>query len=358
MPAPAYALADYDFELPDGLVAQQPAAERDRSRLMVVRRGAGRLDHRRFDELPGLLAPGDLLVVNDTAVVPARLRGRKETGGRVEVLLLDYAEGVRERASRGGFQCPCLVRASRRPAVGSRLRFDGGLEAVVVAFRGDLPILRFSAEGDVEDAIARVGEPPLPPYIRRDPGGGPTDRDTLAYQTVYAARKGAVAAPTAGLHFTEGLFGRLAAAGVETAFVTLHVGYGTFMPVRATDIRDHTLHSEWCAVPPETAQAVNRAKAEGRRVVAVGSTSTRTLENATDDDGRVRTGSGPNGLFIYPGYTFRTVDALITNFHLPRSTLILLVSAFAGRETVLAAYREAVERQYRFYSYGDAMLIL
>jgi S-adenosylmethionine:tRNA ribosyltransferase-isomerase len=352
-----FALDDYAYALPDALIAQHPAAERDRSRLMVLDRAGGGLAHRHFHELPEILDPGDLLVLNDTRVVPARLTGRKVSGGRVEVLLLDFA-GARERAAETGrFESLCLVRASRRPRPGERLHFAASLTAEVLGEEGHGLRLRFSAEGDAAEALLRQGQMPLPPYIRRDdPRSSPCD-DERAYQTVYAARAGAVAAPTAGLHFSRDLLERLARRGVRTATITLHVGYGTFLPVRVQDIREHRMHAEHFRIPSEAAAAVNAARREGRRVIAVGTTCVRSLEFAAAPDGRLTAAEGANDLFIYPGYRFRVVDAMITNFHLPRSTLLMLAAAFAGRETILAAYGDAVARGYRFFSYGDAMLI-
>ncbi|MFZ7125063.1 MAG: tRNA preQ1(34) S-adenosylmethionine ribosyltransferase-isomerase QueA [Desulfobacterales bacterium] len=353
-----FSINDYDYPLPEHLIAQHPVAGRDRSRLLVVDRRSGRLQHRRFDALTELLSPGDVLVVNNTEVVPARLYGRKATGGRVEVLILDYTEGLKRYRTAGRFVSPCLIRASKRPRVGSRIRFDSDFHAEVIDSCEDLHTLRFECTGDVEAAISRMGCPPLPPYIRRDPDSPERRRDVDNYQTVYACVKGAIAAPTAGLHFTAPLLEELRAAGIEVATVTLHVGYGTFLPVRVDDIREHRMHGERFDLPPETVAAVDRARDAGRRVVAVGTTSVRTLENAVDPNGRLTAGRGENHLFIYPGYEFRAVDAMITNFHLPKSTLLMLVSAFAGMETIRSAYAEAIRNEYRFFSYGDAMLIL
>ena len=342
-----YHLDDYDYELPAGLIAQEPAAERDRSRLLRLDRATGATAHGRFSDVADLLAPGDVLVRNDTRVIAGRLLGRKTTGGQVEVLILDYAQGV----ARGEFTC--LVRASKRPRPGSRLLFDAGVAARVSAVQERTCTLAFEPADRFEALLERIGHVPLPPYIRRRDAAA----DRRAYQTVYAARKGAIAAPTAGLHFTRELLARLVARGVRIVDLTLHVGYGTFLPVQVADIRQHRMHAEWFSLSPESAEAVNRARDGGHRVVAVGTTSVRTLEFCARSDGRLAPRSGACDLFIYPGYTFRAVDAMITNFHLPKSTLLMLVSAFAGREKVLAAYAEAVRHQYRFYSYGDAMLI-
>lgn len=348
-----YSLGDYDYELPTDRIAQQPAERRDRSRLLKLDRATGAVSHDRFDRLPHFLSAGDVLVVNDTAVIKARLLGRKESGGRVEVLLLDFAGGRHSGDSRR-FTCECLVKSSKPPRTGTRFIFGGGLSGQVVAVGDRSCQVEFSGDGDFDAALDRVGHVPLPPYIRR--ADEPADR--AAYQTVYASARGAVAAPTAGLHFTPELLGGLRAMGVVIAPITLHVGYGTFAPVRVLDIREHRMHAERFSIPAETAAAVLAARHNGQRVVAVGTTAVRTLEFAAEAQGRLTAGSGTCDLFIYPGFRFKAVDAMITNFHLPKSTLLMLVSAFAGREPVLAAYREAVAERYRFYSYGDAMLIL
>ena len=346
-----FSLDDYDYELPPERIAQTPADRRDGSRLMRLDRRTGALAHHRFDALAELLEPGDALVVNDTAVVPARLLGRKDSGGRVEVFLIDYADGT--RSAGGGFACECLVRSSKPTRAGVRIRFEGGLTGTVVRAEGGSCRVEFAADGDFDAVLDRVGHVPLPPYIRRPDRAA--DRST--YQTVYAAVRGAVAAPTAGLHFTPELIARLRGRGVRVLPITLHVGYGTFAPVRVADIRAHRMHAERFAIPAGTAEGIAAARTAGGRVVAVGTTVVRTLEDAADEQGRIRPGTGSCELFIHPGYRFKVVDAMVTNFHLPRSTLLMLVSAFAGREPVLAAYREAVGAGYRFFSYGDAMLI-
>jgi S-adenosylmethionine:tRNA ribosyltransferase-isomerase len=349
---PMYSLADYDYDLPDELVAQVPSERRDRSRLLRLERSTGRVSHHRFDEIAGRFSAGDVLVVNDTAVVKARLLGQKETGGRVEVFLLDYAGGSRLSDPRR-FACECLVKSSKPSRPGTRFIFPAGLSGRVVAAGDGTCRVEFSGDEDFDALLDRVGHVPLPPYIRR----ADAPQDQRAYQTVYAAVRGAVAAPTAGLHFTPGLLQRLRDLGVVIAPITLHVGYGTFAPVRAADIREHRMHAERFAIPEATAAAVHAARISGRRVVAVGTTAVRTLEFAADAQGRIAAGRGTCDLFIYPGFRFKAVDAVITNFHLPKSTLLMLVSAFAGRENILNAYREAACERYRFYSYGDAMLI-
>jgi S-adenosylmethionine:tRNA ribosyltransferase-isomerase len=343
-----YSLNDYDYALPEKLIAQQPAARRDQSRLLRLSRATGQVAHGRFGDFVEMLSAGDVLVRNNTRVIPGRLLGRKETGGQVEALILDFAQG----AARKVFTC--LVKASKRPRIGARLVFDAGLTATVTALQERTCSLAFEGPADFEQVLERIGHVPLPPYIRR----GDTVADQSTYQTVYASQKGAIAAPTAGLHFTPELLAGLEARGVAIADVTLHVGYGTFLPVEAEDIRDHRMHAEWFSLSAETAEAVNRARRSGSRVVAVGTTCVRTLEYCADDQGRLSARSGECDLFIYPGYSYKIVDAMITNFHLPKSTLLMLVSAFAGRENVLAAYADAVRMGYRFYSYGDAMLII
>ena len=347
-----HSIDDYDYELPEALIAQTPAEKRDQARLLHVNRKTGAVSHLPFDEIAGLLGPAALLVVNNTKVIPARLYGQKTTGGKVEILIVNYPEAAARQAN-GRFACECLIRASKAPKPGTKLEFGPELSAIVKAYQDNKFLVEFTADTAFEEILERQGEVPLPPYIRR-PG---TESDRQTYQTVYAERKGAVAAPTAGFHFTEGLLDRIRQNGIEIAPITLHVSYGTFMPVRARDIRNHQMHSETYHIPEDTADAVNRAKAEGRRIVAVGTTSVRTLEYAADAAGRLQPHTGSCNLFIYPGYRFKAVEAMITNFHLPRSTLLMLVSAFAGREHILAAYQEAIAREYRFYSYGDAMLI-
>ncbi len=346
-----FSLADYAYELPSGLIAKKPAQQRERSRLLVLDRQADRISHERFDRIAELLTPSDLLVVNNTQVIPGRLLGKKATGGRVEVLILNFAQALSRK--NGAPVCRCLVKASKPAGPGTRFFFDGAMEAEVLDFSDGEYRIRFDCDGDFQQTLYRIGKVPLPPYIRRPEQA----EDRQRYQTVYASQKGAIAAPTAGLHFSEALLERLSQRGIGRAELTLHVGYGTFVPVRVDDIREHRIHSESFYIPPETAAAVNQARSRGGRVVAVGTTSVRTLEYASDENGTLRAGSGDCDLFIYPGYRFKLVDAMITNFHLPRSTLLMLVSAFAGRERILAAYQEAISQNYRFYSYGDAMWI-
>ncbi|MCE8010004.1 tRNA preQ1(34) S-adenosylmethionine ribosyltransferase-isomerase QueA [Billgrantia desiderata] len=338
--------ADFHYELPEELIARYPSERRSDCRLLCVDGESGELAHRRFTDLLELLEPGDLLVFNDTRVIPARLHGHKASGGKVEMLLerpLDAHRGLAH------------IRSSKSPKPGTELIFEGDVRAVVEGRREALFELRFLGETPLIELLERHGHMPLPPYIDR--ADELADRDR--YQTVYARRDGAVAAPTAGLHFDEPLLERLAAKGVESAFVTLHVGAGTFQPVRADDIREHKMHSEWIEVNEAACAKVRAAQAAGRRVIAVGTTSVRCLESACakSADGAIAPYSGETDIYIYPGYEWRCVDNLITNFHLPESTLLMLVSSFAGYETIMAAYREAVAERYAFFSYGDAMLL-
>jgi S-adenosylmethionine:tRNA ribosyltransferase-isomerase len=334
---------DFDYHLPPRLIAQEPAAERDRSRLLVLDRALGSIEHRCFHDLPALLRRGDLLVANRSRVIPARLFGRKESGGRVELLLVRMREP----------DCwVAMARPSKRLHPGDHLVFEDGLRAEILEQTGPGEwLVRFEALGDVAAAVRVAGRVPLPPYIVM------TSIPSERYQTVYADVDGSVAAPTAGLHFTPELLARLEVAGMDMRYVTLHVGPGTFRPVTAARVEDHRMDAEWGDVPEDVAAAINASRACGGRVVAVGTTTTRLLESAWAD-GEVRPFSGETQRFIFPGYAFRAIDALITNFHLPRSTLLMLVSAFAGYERITAAYREAIACSYRFYSFGDAMLIL
>ncbi len=351
---------DFDFDLPDASIAQDPPPERGGSRLLVLHR-AGGLEHTTFANLAERLVPGDLLVVNNTRVFPARLLGRRvPSGGAVECLLLARAPNPESRIPNPEMW-DALVHPGQKLKPGAQMvferddvRIDG--EVVAMHFQGRRTIrLRTDPPGGLADAIDRVGHTPLPPYIKRDDAASDKDR----YQTVYARERGSVAAPTAGLHFTAVQLDALAARGVERIEVTLHVGYGTFKPVRADRVEDHVVDPEHFSVTPDAAAALTRARREKRRIIAVGTTSVRTLESLTiNADGEVAAASGETPLFIRPGHRFQLVDGMITNFHLPRSSLLMLVSALAGRERVLAAYREAVQKGYRFYSYGDAMLIL
>jgi S-adenosylmethionine:tRNA ribosyltransferase-isomerase len=346
-------LSDFDYELPERLIAQEPLPRRDASRLMVLEGTSGRIIHRHFADLPSLLHPQDLLVLNDTRVVPARLRGSKPTGGKVDVLLLERIGGTdREPVHR------CLMDASKPARAGTRIEFRDGLAARVLARAGEGYEIALEAPGVVPlDAFQRIGSLPLPPYVRRSDGDPREALDRERYQTVYAEHPGAFAAPTAGLHFTLPLLAEISSRGVRIERLTLHVGPGTFLPVRVENIEDHRMHEEAYDLPAAAAEAVRETRRAGGRVIAVGTTVVRTLEAAAEPGGTVRAGAGRCDLFIRPGHAFRVVDAIVTNFHLPRSTLLMLVSAFAGRERVLAAYAEAARNEYRFYSYGDAMFL-
>lgn len=350
-------LSSYSYHLPPQCIAQSPADRRDSSRLLVLDRDDGAMRHQRFADITELFAAGDMLVVNDTKVFPARLLGSKDSGGKVEAFLLRYPEVVDE--ARGVAVAEALIKASKRPRAGTKL-FLGGLPAAEVEEDlGDGKVrlrLEFPPAKGLAATLEEAGRVPLPPYIERPDGC--TDTDRLRYQTVYAERPGAVAAPTAGLHFTEDLLERISKRGVAIGRITLHVGYGTFAPVREEDITRHRLHEEYCVVGEDTAAMVNRTKRQGGRVWAVGTTSVRTLEFAARGDGRVKAVADWCGLYIYPGFTFQVVDHLVTNFHLPDSSLMFLVAALCGRETLLSCYRTAIEEGYRFFSYGDAMAII
>ena len=337
--------SDFSFDLPEELIAQTPLQRRDGSRLMHLDPRTGAIEHRHFYELPEYLREGDCLVVNDTRVLPARLLGTRKSGGSVELLLLrDLGDGRWE----------CLSRPGRKTKPGTELSFGNGeLTATVEAVaEGGNRIVQFHYEGIFLEVLERLGKMPLPPYIKEEL------QDAERYQTVYSRELGSAAAPTAGLHFTPELLDRIRAMGVSVCSITLHVGLGTFRPVKEEEIEDHAMHSEYCIIPQETADVINRTKERGGRVIAVGTTSCRTLESFAGEDGRLEAASGWTDIFIYPGYRFKCIDALVTNFHLPESTLIMLVSALAGREHVLHAYEVAVRERYRFFSFGDAMLIL
>jgi len=334
--------SDYYFDLPQELIAQDPLEDRAASRLLVMNTETGEIEHRIFRDIKEYLRPGDTLVLNDTKVIPARLLGTKEdTGANVEILLLKRL---------GADRWETLVRPGKKLKPGARVTFgDGSLKAVILDILDEgNRLVEFEYEGIFEEVLDRLGEMPLPPYITHKL------EDKNMYQTVYAKYEGSAAAPTAGLHFTQELLDEIRAMGVNTAFVTLHVGLGTFRPVKVDDVTNHHMHSEWYQVSEEAAQLINKTHEEGHRVICVGTTSCRTLESAADDSGIVRAGADDTSIFIYPGYKFKVMDGLITNFHLPESTLVMLVSAFAGRERVLGAYEEAIRLKYRFFSFGDA----
>lgn len=338
--------SDFYFDLPQELIAQDPLEDRSASRMLVLNKRTGGVEHHTFHEITDYLQPGDCLVLNDTKVIPARLLGvRKDTGASVEVLLL-------KRKEKDVWET--LVRPGKKARPGMELLFGGGLlsaKVLEIVEEGNR-LIQFRYEGIFEEVLDRLGEMPLPPYITHKL----LDRDR--YQTVYARYEGSAAAPTAGLHFTKKLLGEIEKKGVDIAYVTLHVGLGTFRPVKEENILDHHMHTETYQVTAEAAEKINRAKESGRRVICVGTTSCRTVESAADDNGMLRECCGDTGIFIYPGYRFKVLDALITNFHLPESTLVMLVSALAGREQVLHAYEEAIREKYRFFSFGDAMLII
>ena len=336
--------SDFSYNLPEELIAQTPLEKRDGSRLLHLERFTGEVEHKHFFDLPNFLREGDCLVLNDSRVLPARLIGKRETGGVVEVVLL---------RDKGNNIWECLTRPGRKTKPGTKLIFgEGELTALVTdSAEGGNKLLRFEYEGIFLEVLEHLGKMPLPPYIKTELS------DNERYQTVYSREVGSAAAPTAGLHFTQELLDIIAKKGVKICYVTLHVGLGTFRPVKCEDVESHEMHSEFCIIPKETAIMVSETKKSGGRVVAVGTTSCRTLESFAKPDGTLEECSGFTDIFIYPGYKFKCIDALITNFHLPESTLVMLVSAFAGREQVLNAYAEAVREKYRFFSFGDAMLI-
>lgn len=336
--------SDFDYELPPELIAQTPLERRDASRLMTLDKVTGEIGHRHFYELPSLLRPGDCLVLNDSRVLPARLIGHRESGGAAEVLLL---------TDKGDKTWECLVRPGRKLREGARVTFgDGALTAEITEVLPDgNRLVKFEYEGIFLEVLERLGKMPLPPYIKEEL------RDRERYQTVYSKEVGSAAAPTAGLHFTKELLQEVQNLGVKVCYVTLHVGLGTFRPVAEENLEEHDMHSEYCTISQETAETINETKRNGGRVICVGTTSCRTLESWAGDDGTMKESAGWTSIYIYPGYRFKVMDALVTNFHLPQSTLIMLVSALAGREHVLAAYEEAVKERYRFFSFGDAMFI-
>ncbi len=339
-------LEEFDYDLPEELIAQEPLTDRAAARLMVLSKDTGEIRHRIFSDVTEYLNPGDCLVLNDTRVIPARLIGTKEkTGGAIEMLLL-------KRKNTTDWEV--ALKPGKRAKEGARFEFgeNGELKAEILEIvEGGNRIVRFYYDGLFENVLDRLGQVPLPGYIKKELG------DKEMYQTVYAKYSGSAAAPTAGLHFTNGLLDKIREKGIDTAFVTLHVGLGTFRPVKVENIEEHKMHSEHFIIDSDAAEKINRAKSGGGRVIAVGTTSCRTLESAADENGKVSPCEMDTSIFIYPGYKFKTVDALITNFHLPKSTLMMLISAFAGRETVMRAYEEAIKERYRFFSFGDAMFI-
>jgi S-adenosylmethionine:tRNA ribosyltransferase-isomerase len=340
-------IEEFDYDLPKSLIAQYPSPRRGESRLMILCRNQGTIEHRNFGELSDYLRPGDLLVMNNTRVLPARLIGLKETGGRVEVLLVPSWNGA-----KGEWEA--LVRNAGKVKSGVRIQFGQEAYGELSGVKGGRRKITFSGGRPVEGLLREAGHIPLPPYIKREDES--IDRER--YQTVFAEKDGSIAAPTAGLHFTKSMIQSLREKEVKVASITLHIGPGTFTPVKAKEIEEHRMEKEWVEITEEVAGEINRVKEHGGRVIAVGTTATRALESFSDREGRIKPGRGHTSLFIHTPYHFKVIDGLVTNFHLPKSTLIMLVSAFAGRDFVLRAYQEAVERKYRFYSYGDAMLIL
>ena len=340
-------IEEFDYHLPLSLIAQYPSSRRGETSLMILHRQTGVVEHQAFQDITKHLNPGDLLVMNNTRVLPARLIGKKETGGRIEMLLIPSWIGA-----KGEWEA--LIKGSRRVKRGARVRFEPGLQGEIEEVKDGKGKVSFSYQGEVTEILRKIGHIPLPPYIKR--GDEPLDRER--YQTIFAERDGSIAAPTAGLHFTHGLLRSFKENGVRTAMITLHIGIGTFSPVKSRDVEGHTMEAEWVEISEETAGEIRAAKARGRRVISVGTTTTRALESFSDGNGGVRSGEGMTSLFIYPSYRFRVIDGLVTNFHLPKSTLIVLASAFAGKDLLMKAYQEAVHRKYQFYSYGDSMLIL
>ena len=348
-------IEDYNYDLPEDLIAQVPKSRRDQSRLLFLERHKYIFSDHHFYDLPFLLKPGDLLVVNNTRVFPARIYGRKQSGGQIELLVLDY---FAENASQSNTRW-CLLKSSKRPKIGHRLFFEGKMSGLVEETNGNgLMRVVFDGPQPIDRYLDERGRIPLPPYIRRDKKNRRSPLDWERYQTVFAKESGAVAAPTAGLHFTDHLIRKLEQTGLFMVELTLHVGYGTFRPVRSRDIRNHQIGEEYYSINQKTADLINTVKQNNQRVIAVGTTVVRALETARDPEAGIVPGDGKTDLFITPGFEFKVVDGLITNFHLPRSSLLFLVSAFAGRPLIMKSYQWAVKKKYRFYSYGDAMLIL
>ncbi len=353
-------LNTYDYDLPQKNIAQFPSPERDGSKLLILDSTTKNIEHRHFSDITTYFNEGDILVVNDTRVFPARLNGCKATGGKVEVFILELPQkNTAVSAEKCTAETHALIKSSKRPAVGSSISLTDELSCTIIKhydFGKAKILLEFPKNTDLIDVLSNCGSVPLPPYIERK--SGTTSQDKERYQTVYAEKSGAVAAPTAGLHFTPAILKELSAKGVEIARLTLHVGYGTFAPVRVDDIKDHQIHSEWVELSQNTAMKINKAKENGGKVWAVGTTSVRALEFCSNTDGQVESFAGWCDLYIVPGYSFSVIDNLITNFHLPKSSLLFLVSALCGRSTLMNCYQEAIDHDYRFYSYGDAMAII
>lgn len=347
-------IENYRFELPPELIAQEPLPHRDQSRLMLVKRNNGTIEHHRFHELPQLLKPSDLIVLNNTKVIPARLLGKKETGGRVELIILNtHDQGLSSNRKW------CLTRSSKAIKKGARILFDDNYSGIVEDVApGGMAKIKFAGDMEFLEFLEKRGIIPLPPYIKRSKDAITHDIDRERYQTVFSKKLGAIAAPTAGLHFSEKLLKKLSREGIETVEITLHVGYGTFKPIRTKDIRRHKIDPEIYEIDENASNTINKAKRENRRVISVGTTVVRALETRADEQKVIHPGKGITDLYIIPGYKFRVVDAMITNFHLPGSSLLFLVCAFGGYELIMGAYQRAIRERYRFYSYGDAMLII
>jgi S-adenosylmethionine:tRNA ribosyltransferase-isomerase len=340
-------IEEFDYTLPSSLIAQYPSTQRGESRLMVLHRSRGTIEHRDFQDILDYFHPGDLLVMNNTRVLPARLIGKKESGGKCEILFIPSWNGT-----KGAWEV--LIKGARKIKPGARIQFEEGLYGEVKEMKNGKGKICFSGQGDVIEILRKIGHIPLPPYIKRE--DEPLDKDR--YQTIFAERDGSIAAPTAGLHFTHSLLQSLRDQGVNTTWITLHIGIGTFASVKVKNIEDHSMEAEWIEISEETFRKMEETKQRGGRVITVGTTTTKALESFADTEGRVKPGKNLSSLFIYPPYLFRVINGLITNFHLPKSTLVMLVSAFAGKDLLMKAYGEAIERKYRFYSYGDAMLII
>ena len=350
----SYNINNYNYHLPKHLIAQNARKKRDQSRLLVYNRKTKSIKHTIFNNLTDHLKTNDLIIINNTRVIPARILGKKETGGKIEVFILDYNKAIHNYEINGNIQCECMTRSSKAPKVGLTIYFpsDDSAKVVTNPINGRCEI-QFFCNSDFLSFLKANGQTPLPPYIQRKA----LESDEESYQTIYAKIDGAVAAPTAGLHFSEELFDKISALGIEVATITLHVGHGTFMPVRVSDIREHKMHSEYIEISSQTAELIKKAKKNGNRILAVGTTSVRTLEYVFQKKGNIEAYSGYCDLFIYPGYSFQVVDTIITNFHLPKSTLLMMISAFAKREDILSVYQNAIDHSYNFFSYGDAMMI-
>ncbi|MBI4619964.1 MAG: tRNA preQ1(34) S-adenosylmethionine ribosyltransferase-isomerase QueA [Desulfobacterales bacterium] len=352
-------LEEFDYILPEGLISQYPIAKRDNSRLLIVNRQDGRVEHRTFSDIFYFMEAGDVLVINDTRVIPARLFGKKETGGGVEILILRQLKPSKPESNGKLNIWECLIKSSKKPKEGSRIFFDECLEGEVIEKGSNGKcVVQLHSNGDFHEVLDKVGRMPLPRYIKRKGGLEDRQRDLERYQTVFARNKGAIAAPTAGLHFTEGLLSKIQKKGVKIVYITVHIGLGTFMPVRVEKVEDHVLEAEYFEIKQDAASLINAAVTNDKRIIAVGTSVTRALESAVVENRIIKPATRYTSLFIYPGYQFKIVDTLITNFHLPKSTPLLLVSAFAEKAIISDAYQIAIEARYRFLSYGDGMMIL